>query len=756
MKYLAPALLIGLALLNPAESRGQQLPPDLLMDETFQQARHYWVGRIPNLVGEITATGYSFQSLGTTFSNIPIEPYGPALNQQQDFVIEGELRGQGSFGVYWGGQRVGTAEQLTTTQLNLALAAPTATVFRLQAGAWTMLATMPLPTAVAPADWHTIRIARAGAEVTYWVDGHQVLRQPWPNPPGPDFGLTVESGGAVTLRRLRLWHHHPIRLAPGLPATLKRERLEAPSLNTERYEVTPLVSADGRFLYFSRVMGNYNALDDAIAFNSDVYVAERNSDGSWGHVQALGPPINTAASDYPQHVSPDGQTLLINNRYGPDGNLLGPGLSRTRHLPDGTWTVPEALPEGTGYRPDFARRNSTYCLDASGTILLRSASLTTALGNTDLYLCRRQPDGSWSAPALLPAPINTPAREVSPFLAPDGKTLYFASDGHPGYGGLDIFMSTRLDDTWTRWSEPLNLGPSINTPLGDSYYSTSAAGDVAYLVSDTGPGHLGDIFRVVLPAALKPAPAVLVRGRVLDARTGQAITTAEVRYEQLPTGTEAGVVLPAVAGSFEATLPAGQQYGLRATAPGYLSVNESLNLTTATKYGQVTQDLYLMPLTAPTEALAAKATALQVARPAAAAVPRQLSGVAVAPPVAIAAAAEEHIALNNLFFVRGKAELLPASFPELNRLAQTLTEHPGLEIRLDGHTDNTGDAKDPKPNQVLSEQRTQAVKAYLVRQKIAPARLSTRGYGGSRPVAANDTEANKARNRRVEFVIVKR
>ncbi|MBF9223952.1 OmpA family protein [Hymenobacter ruricola] len=754
MKYLAHALLLGLALLAPARGRGQQLPPDLLTDENFQQGHAYWVGRTPNLVGELTAAGYAFQSLGTTFSNIPIEPYGPALNQQQDFALEGELRGQGSIGLYWAGQRLGTAEEFTTTQLNLALAAPTAAVLRLQAGAWTALATQPLPSTVAPADWHTIRIARTGAEVTYWVDGRQLLKQSWPNPPGQGLGLTVEAGGAVTLRRLRIWHHHSIRLAPGLPATLRRERLDAPGLNTERDEATPLVSADGRFLYFSRAMGSHLDIDNANAFNSDTYVAERGPDGRWGHVQALGPPINTAASDYPQHVSPDGQTLLMSNRYGPAGTLLGPGLSRTQRRPDGTWTMPEALPEGTGYRPDFAARNSTYCLDASGTVLLRSAALTTALDNNDIYLCRRQPDGSWSAPVALPAPINTPAREVAPFLAPDGKTLYFASDGHPGYGRLDIFMSTRLDETWTKWSEPLNLGPAINTPMGESYYSTSAAGDVAYWVSDAGPGHLGDIFRLALPPALKPAATVLVRGRVLDARTNQPIATAEVRYEQLPAGTEAGVVLPAVAGSFEATLPVGQQYGLRATAAGYLSVNESLNLTAATKYGEVTRDLYLMPLTAPVEALASKAAALQAARPAAA-VPKQLSGLATPAPM-VGAAAEEAIALNNLFFVRGKAELLPASYPELNRLAQTLAEHPGLEIRLDGHTDNTGDAKDPKPNQLLSEQRSQAVKAYLVRQKIAAARLSTRGYGGLRPVAPNDTEANKARNRRVEFVIVKR
>ena len=125
---------------------------------------------------------------------------------------------------------------------------------------------------------------------------------------------------------------------------------------------------------------------------------------------------------------------------------------------------------------------------------------------------------------------------------------------------------------------------------------------------------------------------------------------------------------------------------------------------------------------------------------------------AVAGPAAVA---EDKITLNNVFFVRGKPTLLAGSFPELNRLAQTLAANPGLRIRLDGHTDNTGDAKDPAPNQALSEQRVAAVKAYLARRGVAADRLQTQGFGGSRPVAPNDSEAHKAQNRRVEFVILK-
>ena len=306
-----------------------------------------------------------------------------------------------------------------------------------------------------------------------------------------------------------------------------------------------------------------------------------------------------------------------------------------------------------------------------------------------------------------------------------------------------MFVSTRLDDTWLHWSEPLNLGPAVNTAQDEIYFNLAAAGDYAYLVVNNGDAYRGDIYRLALPPALRPAPTLLVRGRVLDALTRQPIATAEVRYEQLPSGLETGVVLPAAAGSFEVALPAGQLYGLRATAPGYLSVNESLDLTTDRSYREVTQDLLLMPLAA-----AAQPNAAALAIPTAPAVPGRVSGSAL-PPVA-----EKKILLNNVFFVRGKPQLLPGSFPELNRLAQTLAENPTLQVRLDGHTDNVGDDKDPRLNQVLSEQRVATVKAYLVKHGIAVARLSTQGYGGSRPVAPNDTEAHKRQNRRVEFVLV--
>ena len=737
---LRPLLLFGL-LVSALPGFAQALPPDLFLDENYQNPPpgHYRTGRNADTEATLTPAGYELRylSAGGSIAQAMLPP-GSRPNLAEDFVLEGELRGMGTIGLFWNGQKAPGGYEKTLMQMRLASAVPTVEVQQFRAGTWSMLlAPTPMTGGVAAADWHTIRIARTGATVAYWLDGVRLAEQPAPARPARDCGLALQNPGAVaTLRRLRLWHHRiPIRLAPGIPATLRRERLTAPGLNTEREELGPMLSADGRYLYFSRVMGDIKAVDDGKAFNEDVFVTERGADGQWGAARALGPPINNDDTNFVTHVAPDGQTLLLGNRYGPDGLMLGQGFSRSQRRADGTWTPPEALPADMGTRADFGTRARNSCLDASSTVLLTSAVLATDPANTDLYYCRRQPDGAWSAPVALPASLKTEGNETTPFLAPDGKTLFFSSDGLPGYGSYDVFVTTRLDDTWTRWSEPLNLGPAVNTTRSDMYYSTSASGTDAYLVTSANDGRQGDIYRLAVPPAARPQATVLVRGRVLDATTGQPIATAEVRYEQLPAGTEAGVVLPAAAGAFAATLPAGLRYGLRATAPGYLSVNENLDLSATTAYREITQDLRLLPLVAE---LAGSAVKLQAAAPAPA-VPGQVRGVAM--PVA-----EEKITLNNLFFVQGKSVLLPASFPELNRLAETLTAHPALQIRLDGHTDNTGDAKDPKPNQVLSEQRADAVRAYLVKQGIDGARLSTRGYGGGRPVVPNDSEAHKARN----------
>ncbi|RZK26764.1 MAG: OmpA family protein, partial [Hymenobacter sp.] len=306
-----------------------------------------------------------------------------------------------------------------------------------------------------------------------------------------------------------------------------------------------------------------------------------------------------------------------------------------------------------------------------------------------------------------------PGADFAPFLASDDKTLYFASDGHGGYGKSDIFYSKRLDSTWTHWSAPRNLGPVVNSPDFDAYYTVSAAGDNAYLVSArNGTDGSKDIFRIALAPAFKPEVVTLVQGKVLDAVTKKPIR-AIIHYENLVTGEEIGVAESSpVDGSYTIVLPAGVQYGYRAEAVDYIAENASLDATTANKYTEQQQDLFMVPFKV-----------------------------------------GQKVKLNNIFFPQSKYYLQPSSFPELLRLVKILRDYPTVEILIGGHTDNQGD---PALNLKLSEDRVEAVKKYLVSKGIDAKRLSTKGFGGTEPIASNEQEETRRFNRRVEFTITKK
>ena len=306
--------------------------------------------------------------------------------------------------------------------------------------------------------------------------------------------------------------------------------------------------------------------------------------------------------------------------------------------------------------------------------------------------------------------INTASSEIAPYLAADMTTLYFSTDGRPGYGNTDLFISRRLDESWTNWSEPLNLGPKFNTSGWDAYFTIPASGDYAYYVSTNNSIGKEDIFKIKLPDALKPKIVALVSGRVLNAKNYSPID-AEIIYEMLGNNVEAGIARSnPETGEYQIALPAGQNYGFLAKAKDYLSVNENLDLRKVDYYQEIYRDLYLVPVK--------KGATLRI---------------------------------NNIFFEFSKYELLPESFPELNRLAEFMKANTEYKVEIAGHTDDVGAAG---VNNALSQNRAKAVAAYLIQAGIDPKRIKTKGYGKSKPIAPNDTEENRAKNRRVEFILL--
>ncbi|GGF04455.1 hypothetical protein GCM10011383_14430 [Hymenobacter cavernae] len=484
-----------------------------------------------------------------------------------------------------------------------------------------------------------------------------------------------------------------------------------PTVNTRYVDTHPVISPDGRSLFFARQESPQN-IGGAKDVQDVWYATLANAKTkAWNPAKNIGGPINTPGPNGLASVSSDGNTALLINVYKPDGSLDPKGASITRRSRTG-WTAPMKIQIDDFYNDD--PENVDYYLGASGKVLLMAVQRKDGQGGQDIYVSLLKEDGaSWGKPKNLGPDINTKKPEFAPFLAADGKTLYFASEGHGGYGKSDIFYSKRLDDSWTSWTKPRNLGPNVNSPDFDAYYTISAAGEDAYLVSArNGTDGSKDIFRINLTSQFKPEVVTLVRGRVLDAATKKPVV-GKIRYENLLTGEEIGVAdTNPVDGSYTIVLPSGSHYGYRAEAPNYLSESDNLDVTDREKYSEVTQDLYLVPF-----------------------VVGQL------------------IKLNNIFFAQSKFFLRENSYPELQRLIRILKDYPTVEIKLEGHTDNQGD---PALNLKLSQDRVNEVKKYLVQHGIPSNRITTEGFGGTKPIASNEQEDTRKLNRRVEFRITKK
>lgn len=494
-----------------------------------------------------------------------------------------------------------------------------------------------------------------------------------------------------------------------------------PNINSRYVDTHPVISPDGRTMFFARQghPGNVGGARDPQDIWYSKIVSGKNQ--SWGIAKNLGsPPNGPEDPNGLASVSANGSVALLIGVY-VDGFMEPKGFSTSRRSPGG-WSVPQKV-----QIDNFINKDPEHIdgfLATSGKALLMAVERPDGQGGQDIFVSfpkpipvGEQPDPKratqWGKPVSLGPNINTPGADFAPFLASDDKTLYFASDGHGGYGKSDIFYSKRLDSTWTHWSAPRNLGPVVNSPDFDAYYTLSAAGDNAYLVSArNGTDGSKDIFRIALAPAFKPEVVTLVQGKVLDAVTKKPIR-AIIHYENLVTGEEIGVAESSpIDGSYTIVLPAGVQYGYRAEAVDYIAENASLDATAANKYTEQQQDLFMVPFKV-----------------------------------------GQKVKLNNIFFPQSKYVLQPSSFPELLRLVRILRDYPTVEILIGGHTDNQGD---PALNVKLSEDRVNEVKKYLVSKGIDAKRLTTKGFGGTEPIANNEQEETRRFNRRVEFTITKK
>lgn len=482
------------------------------------------------------------------------------------------------------------------------------------------------------------------------------------------------------------------------------------ALNTEAMEYYGALDLTGTRMVLTRsdLPQEEKRMSPGVVGGEDFFESHMADDGTWSAPVAL-PGVNTPMNEGAPTLSGDGKTMVFTACATPrDG--YGPRRGKgSCDLFESTWDEASrqwSLGQNLG-APNSAGWESQPALSADGNMLVFARAPKGQKEPSDLVVCHRLDHGGWSSPRLLAGEVNTPYTEESPFLHPDGKTLYFSSDGHPGFGELDVFMSKLQKDG--TWGEPVNLGKGVNSHGKDNSLMVMPRGGVAMFATTRGSGNL-DFWQVELPEEVKPIEVATLRGVVRDAKTGQALM-AEVAIVDLSTGQivsrndsegETGFVIP---------LPGLGSYSFEASAEGYL-----FGMTTYDQGGGM--DLNRTPF-------------VQI----------ELEPIEVG----------QSFTLEAIQFESGLSKLSESYQAGCERLVQWMTDNPGVNIRVVGHTDNVGSVPF---NIALSQDRAAAVERFLSERGVDAERIETQGEGPSNPVADNATEEGRALNRRVEVVIL--
>lgn len=438
---------------------------------------------------------------------------------------------------------------------------------------------------------HLLAIRKNNGKLRYYLDGKLVMRTPVLPFHGDLLGFMITGKTRAHIDHLLVKQDRAINLVEESLESYARKNL-GKNINSPYAELHPLIAHDGQSLFVTRKGHPKNLGDDK---RDDAWVAHKQANGSWGPLQPVSSPLNNNNHNQVIAVSPDNNTLLLGNTYLANGQSKGKGVSISHRQADGSWEIPKDV-----IIDNYYTQNPIHSihLAASEQLLLMALERNDSRGHLDLYVSFLQPNGHFSQPKNLGPTINTPYIDGTPFLAADGKTLYFSSAGHGGYGSTDIFVSRRLDDSWENWSTPQNLGPKINSNRWEAYYSTSAFGDRAYFVSTQGPDHVGaeDIYEIIPPESARPTPTLLVKGKIFDAVTKQPLR-ANVYYYNAQTNKEQGSALSSSKeGAYQVVLPPEQQYKFLGHCEGYYPATKVLEVGAIEQSTQQYIELYLHPI----------------------------------------------------------------------------------------------------------------------------------------------------------------
>lgn len=469
------------------------------------------------------------------------------------------------------------------------------------------------------------------------------------------------------------------------------------SINTKEQEYSPAFSIDEQTLYITRRTGDLSNSRP----NEDIYYATRQGD-NWNKIKNLGPPINTIENEGAFSVSADGHYIFFTSCSRPGGKgQCDLWLTIDR---EGKWSEPMNLQEpiNTKYW------ESQPSIASNGRTLFFTSDRPGGYGGTDLWKSEFGEKG-WSKPTNLGPDINTAKDEQFPFIHSDNSTLYFSSEGHPGMGKSDLFVTSLKPDG--SWESPKNLGYPINTTGYDWNMIVNRNGSTAYYSSDRMPDGKGglDIYTFELPQELRAKQVSYVKGLVRDAKTKEPLQTSVILtpLDESPNTTS---YTNKNTGLFVVPLKADVRYALTIDKKGYLFHSEYF-------------DMPNVPADKPFEIII------------------DLQKVEVG----------KSVVLNNIFFDTDKFVLKGESKTELKKLLAFLKDNKDIKIEVAGHTDNVGSSS---YNLKLSENRAQAVSKYLIENGVDQNRITYKGYGDTKPIASNDSKEGRAKNRRTEFTVL--
>jgi len=468
------------------------------------------------------------------------------------------------------------------------------------------------------------------------------------------------------------------------------------SINAFTMQYFPVLTADEQEMIFTRRLGTKDEHDE------DLVISKRKEDGTWSKPTSLSEKINSAYNEGTCAISADGRTLIFTSCLGRKGygncDLF---LSRKNGE---EWTAPVNM----GPQVNSAAWESQPSLSADGRTLYFVSDRRGGEGNRDIYFAYLLDDGKWTKAENMGDIINTPFDEISPFIHANGRTLYFTSNGRPGFGGYDIYKSERENG---QWGDPENYGSPVNTYEDQFSFFITANGEKGYYSHEEGFNqNATKIYEVVIPEEMREKHrGGVVRGIVRDKRTKNLLKASVELFDLAAGELVAKVSSDSVSGRYMMVLPEGFEYALYVSKPGYLF--QSLHFNDEQQGPDaVVIDIDLEPV---------KAGASMI--------------------------------LNNIFFETDKYDLKPNSLTELNKVVRFLKESTSVKIEIAGHTDNVG-AEDY--NKQLSLKRANAVAEYLIRSGVKEEQVTQKGYGASNPIRPNDSDVNRGFNRRIEIRVI--